>query len=70
MVVTVVVDVVEIVLLQLLCGFRVAGGAEQSQRGRNEVEVTVIVAVVDRPCNSHSQHQIQPGTLTVCCDLL
>ena len=50
--------------------FRVAGGAEQSRRSRNEVEVAVIFAVVDHPCNSRSQHQLQLGTLPVCCDLL
>ena len=45
-----------------------AEGGEKVEGVGVEVEVAMIIGIVDRPCKSRSQHQMQLGTLTICCD--
>ena len=68
-VVTEVVDVVGCVVAVVLVGFEWLAVWNGVEGVGIEVEFSVVVAVVDRPCNGCSQHNMQLGSLTMCPDL-
>ena len=67
--VVVVVDVVDCVVADVLVVFKWLAAWNGVEGVGIEVEFAVVVAVVDRPCNGHSRHNMQLGSLTMCPDV-